>query len=249
MSLAPPPPQPFSIKDLSVTYPGRKEQALSNISWTAEPGKLNAIIGPNGAGKSTLLKAALGLIPLESGQALFWGGALKNVRSKVAYVPQRSSVDWDFPISALDIVTMGLYAKIGWFRPVQKKHKKAALEAMRTLGIENLAHRQIGNLSGGQQQRIFIARALLQGAELYLMDEPFAGVDSVTEAKIIELLHELKMAGKTVLIIHHDLTSVEHHFDTALLLNNKIIADGPVADVLTKDNLTMAYGAGRLLAV
>ncbi|MEZ5918773.1 MAG: ABC transporter ATP-binding protein [Alphaproteobacteria bacterium] len=240
---------PLILDALSVSYPGRKSAALDAVSWHIEPGTLNAVIGPNGAGKSTLLKAALELIPGRSGKALFWGRPLREVRRKLAYVPQRSAIDWNFPVSALDVVTMGLYAGIGWLRPVRKAHKEKALEAMARLGIEDLAVSQIGALSGGQQQRVFIARALLQDADLYMMDEPFAGVDSVTEAKIFEILQALKQAGKTAVIVHHDLSSVERQFDTALLLNGRTIAQGPVKTVLAKDNLTAAYGSGKLLAL
>jgi manganese/zinc/iron transport system ATP- binding protein len=248
-SHSPPSSSPLTLDALCVSYPGRKNTALDSVSWRIEPGTLNAVIGPNGAGKSTLLKAALELIPARSGKALFWGQPLRAVRRKLAYVPQRSTIDWNFPVSALDVVTMGLYAGIGWLRPVRKAHKDKAVGVMARLGIDDLADAQIGALSGGQQQRVFIARALLQGADLYLMDEPFAGVDSVTETKIFEILQALKQAGKTAVIVHHDLSSVERQFDTALLLNGRMIAQGPVDTVLTKEHLAAAYGSGRLLAL
>ncbi len=234
---------PLSIKNLDAGYPGQESLALHDINWDVQAGELIAIIGPNGAGKSTLLKAAMGLIPQKNGQVRFFDQPLKHVRKKIAYIPQRSAVDWDFPVCVLDVATMGLYGRMGWLTPVQKRHKDKAMAALEKVGIADLAHRQIGALSGGQQQRTFLARALAQDAELYLMDEPFAGVDVPTEGKIIEILNELKSEGRTIIVVHHYLSTVERVFDTALLINQEIIAKGQARDVLTKDHLAKAYGA------
>lgn len=234
---------PLSIQNLGAGYPGQDELAVSDISWSVEAGELAAVIGPNGAGKSTLLKAAMALVPVKSGQAEFFGQSLSRARKRVAYIPQRSSVDWEFPVSVLDVATMGLYGRIGWLKPVRAKDRAHALTALEKVGMSELAHRQIGALSGGQQQRTFLARALAQDADLYLMDEPFAGVDVATEKKIMEILGDLKAQGKTIVVVHHDLGTVEQVFDTALLLNRTAIAQGAIKDVLTDGNLAKAYGA------
>ena len=234
---------PLSIHDMTVAY-GRRP-VLWGIDYNAPVGKLVAIVGPNGAGKSTMLCAALGLVPRASGEVLFFGRPYRDERARVGFVPQRESVDWDFPVSALDVVAMGLYRQIGWCRPVRKRHREAAREALAQVGMADFAHRQISQLSGGQQQRVFLARALVQQADLYLMDEPFSGVDAATERAILDLLHQLRDAGKTALVVHHDLQTVREFFDDVLLLNLRLVAAGPVEQVFTEDNLRKTYG-GRL---
>jgi manganese/zinc/iron transport system ATP- binding protein len=218
---------------------------LWDVDYTAPGESLVAIVGPNGAGKSTLIKACLGLVPAASGRVEFWGRSYRQARARVGYVPQRESVDWDFPVSALDVVCMGRYRKIGWCRPVVRAHREAALACLDRVGMRDYARRQISQLSGGQQQRVFLARALAQEADLYFMDEPFAGVDAATERAIIEVLRELKRAGKTVICVHHDLPTVPEYFDHAVLLNMRVVAAGPVKDIFTPDNLHKTYG-GRL---
>ncbi len=234
---------PLSIHDMTVAY--HRKPVLWDIDFDAPQGQLTGIIGPNGAGKSTLIKAVLGLVPKASGRVLIYGKPYPKQRHLVGYVPQRESVDWDFPVNALDVVAMGRYGKIGWCRPVGSKHKQAAREALERVGMADYAHRQISQLSGGQQQRVFLARALAQDAQLYLMDEPFAGVDAATEQAIIALLHELRSAGKTVLVIHHDLQTVRAYFDHLLMLNMRTVAAGPTGEVFTQANLAKTYG-GRL---
>ncbi|MEM9373570.1 MAG: ABC transporter ATP-binding protein, partial [Planctomycetota bacterium] len=189
-------------------------------------GSLIGIVGPNGAGKSTLIKACLGLVPRASGQVGFWGGEYRRARSRIGYVPQRESVDWDFPVNALDVVSMGRYRKIGWFRPITRAHRDAAMACLERVGMASFAKRQISKLSGGQQQRVFLARALAQESDLYFMDEPFAGVDAATERAIVDVLRELRRAGKTVVVVHHDLQTVRAYFDEVLLLNMRVVAAG-----------------------
>ncbi|MBL0922457.1 MAG: metal ABC transporter ATP-binding protein [Phycisphaerales bacterium] len=234
---------PLSVHALTVAY--HRKPVIWDIDYDAPSNALVAIVGPNGAGKSTLIKACLGLAPVAAGRVEFWGEPLRQRRRRIAYVPQRESVDWDFPVSALDVVCMGRYAMIGWCRPVSRRHRDAARERLAQVGIADLADRQISQLSGGQQQRVFLARALAQEADLYLMDEPFAGVDAATERAIVETLRELKHAGKAVLCVHHDLQTVAEYFDEALLLNMRVVAAGPVAKVFTRENLQRTYG-GRL---
>lgn len=240
------PRSPLSIHDMTVAY--QRRPVLWDIDYDAPDRSLIAIVGPNGAGKSTLIKACLGLIPVASGTVEFFGRPYHDQRRLVGYVPQRESVDWDFPVSALDVVAMGRYAHIGWFRGVGRSHRALALDALAQVGMGDYAKRQISQLSGGQQQRVFLARALAQDATLYIMDEPFAGVDAATEAAIIELLRTLKSRGKTVIVVHHDLPSVPTYFDHVLLLNTRVIAAGPVSgpeSVFTPENLQRTYG-GRL---
>lgn len=232
---------PLEIRSLHVGY--QRKMVLWDADLSIRPGRATAIVGPNGAGKSTLLKAALGLIPLASGEVLFFGQPLGRVRSRVAYVPQRESVDWDFPVSARDVVAMGLYKKIGWFLPVRARHRRMADEALADVGLADFAGRQISQLSGGQQQRVFLARALAQKADLYLMDEPFASVDAATEQAILALLKRLKNQGGTVVCVHHDLDTVAEYFDDVILLNMRVVARGPAAKVLTPANLRKTYGA------
>jgi len=237
------PESPVSIHDMTVAYDRRP--VLWDIDYEAPAGKLIAIVGPNGAGKSTLIKAALGLAPMLSGRVEFFGRPLKDLRKDVGFVPQRESVDWTFPVSALDVVCMGLYAELGWCRPVNKSVRERARAALDQVGVADLAPRQISRLSGGQQQRVFLARALVQNARLYFMDEPFAGVDAATERSIIDVLRDLRSGGRTVLAVHHDIQTVGEYFDEVVLLNRRVVASGPVADVFTEDNLRLTYG-GRL---
>ncbi len=234
---------PLSIHDMTVAY--HRKPVLWDVDLDVPEGKLIAIVGPNGAGKSTLIKAALDLIPRASGTINVYGKPYRKNRHLVGYVPQRESVDWDFPVSALDVVTMGRYGKIGWCWPVTKKHKEAARDALDRVGIADLADRQISQLSGGQQQRTFLARALVQEAELYLMDEPFAAVDAATERAIVSILKDLRAAGKTVLVVHHDLQTVEEYFDYVILMNMRIVAHGPIDTTFTRENLQKTYG-GKL---
>ncbi|MCH9655681.1 MAG: ABC transporter ATP-binding protein [Planctomycetes bacterium] len=234
---------PVSVYDLTVAY--HRKPVIWDVSFEIPPGKLVGIVGPNGAGKSTLIKAIMGLIPKASGRVQIFGKPYQKNRHRVGYVPQRESVDWDFPVDALDVVTMGLYKEIGWCLPVRKKHRARAMEALERVGIADYAHRQISQLSGGQQQRTFLARALVQNADLYLMDEPFAAVDAATEKAIVQILQEMKQAGKTALVIHHDLQTVPEYFDYVILLNMRVIDHGLTEDVFTPENLQKTYG-GRL---
>ena len=204
-----------------------------------------SIVGPNGAGKTTLIKSVLGLVKTAAGQVLLYGTPYEKQRHRVAYVPQRGSVDWDFPASVLDVVLMGLYGKLGWFKRPGKKEKQLARESLAKVGMDSLETRQISQLSGGQQQRVFLARALVQDADLYFMDEPFQGVDATTERAIIDILRELRSLGKTVMVVHHDLQTVTEYFDHVMLLNVRSISSGPVNKVFTEENLRTTYG-GRV---
>jgi len=234
---------PLRIEDLTVAY--HRKPVIWDVAFDVKPGSLVGVVGPNGAGKSTLLKACMDLIPVASGRVSIFGEPYKVNRHRVGYVPQRESVDWDFPVSALDVVTMGLYREIGWFRPVRKKHKQAARDAMEQVGLADLEGRQISQLSGGQQQRTFLARALVQDADLYFMDEPFAAVDAATEKAIVQILRGMKQQGKTAIVIHHDLQTVPEYFDHVVLLNMRVVANGPTEEVFTTENLQKTYG-GRL---
>ncbi|MXQ06346.1 ATP-binding cassette domain-containing protein [Alphaproteobacteria bacterium GH1-50] len=236
---------PFAIRGMTVSY-GQKP-AVFSIDATIRAGKMTAIVGPNGAGKSTLLKAALGIVTPLSGQVTMYGQPLKAMLPRIAYVPQRASVDWDFPVRVIDVVTMGLYRHLGLIGRLTGAHRARALACLDRVGMADFAERQIGQLSGGQQQRVFLARALAQGADLYLLDEPFAGVDAATEKAIIGVLKSLRDEGKTVVAVHHDLSTVPDYFDDVLLLNVRKVAEGPVADVFTETALAEAYG-GRLQA-
>ena len=234
---------PLSVYDLTVAY--HRKPVIWDLTFDLPPGQLIGVVGPNGAGKSTLLKAVMNLVPRASGRVQVYGDSYANNRHRVGYVPQREGVDWQFPVSALDVVTMGLYDEIGWCFPVRQKHRDQALDALEKVGIAELAKRQISQLSGGQQQRTFLARALVQDADLYLMDEPFAAVDAATELAIVEILRELKARQKTAVVIHHDLQSVPQYFDYVVLLNMRIVAHGPVEETFTEENLQKTYG-GRL---
>jgi len=234
---------PLAINGLTVSY--GETPAVFSVDVSFSPGQMTAIIGPNGAGKSTLLKAALGILRPLSGRVTAYGRPLDEVRARIAYVPQRASVDWEFPARVIDVVMMGLYRDLGLLGRVRPHHRATATACLDRVGMEGFATRQIGQLSGGQQQRVFLARALAQGADLYLLDEPFAGVDAATERAIVGVLRALKADGKTVVAVHHDLATAADYFDRALLLNTSVIAEGPAAEVLTDVNLRAAYG-GRL---
>lgn len=234
---------PLSIHDMTVAY--HRKPVIWDIDYNSPQGKLIAIVGPNGAGKSTLIAATLDLVPRASGEVRIFGQPYHAQRHRVGYVPQRESVDWDFPVNALDVVVMGLYRRIGWCLPVTRKHRQSGMEALDRVGMADYARRQIRQLSGGQQQRVFLARALAQDADLYLMDEPFAGVDAATERAIVAILRELRDQGKTALVVHHDLQTVVEYFDHVLLLNMRLVAAGPTAEVFTRENLRKTYG-GKL---
>lgn len=227
-------------KDLTVAY--KEKPVLWDIDIQIPRGILMAVVGPNGAGKTTLLKSILGLIKPAAGKVFINEKTYKSQKKKVGYVPQKESVDWDFPTDVLDVVLMGRYGHLGWFSRPGKTDESIALDALEKVGMIDYAHRQINQLSGGQKQRVFIARALVQDADIYFMDEPFVGVDAVTEAAIVSILKELREAGKTVIVVHHDLQTLKDYFDWALLLNVRKIAMGPVSEVLTKENLRLAYG-------
>jgi len=233
----------ISIEDLTLAY--HELPVLWDIDMIVPPGILMAVIGPNGAGKTTLIKSILGLIKPVAGHILIFGKPYSENRRRVAYVPQRNSVDWDFPTSVIDVVMMGRYGVLSWIKRPGKKDRKIALEALEKVGMADFHNRQISQLSGGQQQRVFLARSLVQEADVYLMDEPFQGVDATTERTIIALLKELRAVGKTVLVVHHDLQTVTDYFDWVTLLNVRCIASGPVKEVFTEKNLRYAYG-GRV---
>jgi manganese/zinc/iron transport system ATP- binding protein len=228
------------IDQLTVNYD--KTPVLWEISCSFSDSQIVGIIGPNGAGKSTFLKAVLGLIKPISGTVQVYGKTLAEQRQRVAYVPQRESVDWDFPISVLELVLMGCYGRLGLFRRPSRSDRQCAKDMLELLGISEYADRQISQLSGGQQQRVFIARALLQDADIYFMDEPFSGVDMATERMLMEQLHELKRKGKTIFVVHHDLNSVKSYFDSLMVLNMRLVALGPVDQVFTADVINSAYG-------
>lgn len=233
----------LDIHDVTVAY--HRKPVLWNIDLTLDEPRLAAIVGPNGAGKSTLVKSILGLVPLAGGEVSVFGKPARKQRQLIGYVPQRESVDWDFPINVLDAVLMGTYGSLGWFRRPGARERAWAKECLDRVGLADLARRQIGQLSGGQQQRTFLARALAQKASIYFMDEPMAGVDAATERIIFELLKDLRAEGKTVLVVHHDLRTVPQYFDHVILLNMRLVASGPVATTFTQENLQKAYG-GRL---
>jgi len=235
----------LEIEQLTVNYD--KTAVLWDVQCSIPEGKLTAVIGPNGAGKSTLLKASMGIVRPLSGSIRFFGQPLHKVRSRVAFVPQRSSVDWDFPITAFDLVLMGCYGKLNFFERVSKKDKARAAQALERVEMTGLADRQIGELSGGQQQRLFIARALLQDADLYLMDEPFAGIDLATEKTLAALFCSMRDAGKTMVLVHHDLSTAAKYFDWVVMLNTCLIASGPARETLSEQNILRTYGRSTAL--
>lgn len=229
--------------DLSVSY--RHQPVLYGVDVVVPPGRLVGIVGPNGAGKSTMLKAVMGVVKPSGGKVEIFGKPLEESLKRVGYVPQRESVDWDFPVTVEDVALMGTYGSLGWFKRPGKAERERARAALEKVGMAPFADRQIGELSGGQQQRVFLARALAQEADLYLMDEPFAGVDAATERAIVELLREMRDRGKTVLVVHHDLHTARSYFDMIMLLNMRLIAFGETEEVFTPELLTKTYG-GRL---
>jgi manganese/zinc/iron transport system ATP- binding protein len=234
------------VEDLNVHY--ERDTVLWDISLNIPKGSLVGIIGPNGAGKSTLLKAILRIIPAFSGKVELLGlPSFQEARKKTAYVPQRNTVDWDFPMTAFELVLMGRFGHLGLFQRPKKADREAAFSALQRVGMQEFGCRQIGQLSGGQQQRLFIARALVQNADLFLLDEPFVGVDMATEKAMIALLKTQCEMGKTVCIIHHDLSTVEEYFDRLVLLNTRLVAEGPVKEVYTKENLMRTVGKNQTL--
>ena len=234
---------PLTVHDLTVAY--QRKPVIWDVELNIPEGCLVGIVGPNGAGKSTLIKACLDLIPRTSGWARIYGKPYRENRHLVGYVPQRESVDWDFPVSVLDVAAMGTYRRLGWFRKVGRAERRLAMDCLEKVGIAHLARRQISQLSGGQQQRVFLARALAQEARVYFMDEPFAAVDAATEQAIVALLKELREGGRTCLVVHHDLATVSSYFDWVVMLNMRVVACGPTAEVFTEENLRKTYG-GRL---
>ena len=233
----------IEVADLTVAY--RDQPVLWDVDLNVPSGVLMAIVGPNGAGKTTLIKAILGLVAPAAGRILIYGQPYVDQRRLVGYVPQRGTVDWDFPTSVLDVVMMGCYGTLGWGRRPGRRERARGMEALENVGMLDFADRQISQLSGGQQQRVFLARALVQDAQVYFMDEPFQGVDATTERAIVALLQDLRAAGKTVVAVHHDLQTVADYFDSVTLLNVRRIASGPVEEVFTEQNLRLAYG-GRV---
>lgn len=229
----------ISIKGLSVSY--ERKRVLSNIFMSIDSGHIYGVIGPNGAGKSTLFKSILDIIPINTGTVTVFGQAFSEVRKNVAYVPQKDEVDWSFPATVLDIVLMGRYPHKKLLQRISAEDKRIAQEAMIKLGIEEFKDRQIGALSGGQQQRVFLARAICQGADMFFLDEPFVGVDMTTEHKIIEILKELASQGKTILVVHHDLSTVDNYFDKVILLNQMLIAYGDTDSTFTRENIARTY--------
>lgn len=229
----------IAIKDLHVSYYGN--EAVKGVSLSIQQGQLVGIIGPNGAGKSTFLKSLLNLIPLDKGDVKILGNRIKDMQKKIAYVPQRNDIDWDFPITVLDAVLIGTYPLLKLFRRPNKKQKEWAFECLKRVGMEDYRKRQIGELSGGQQQRVFLARALAQKAELFFLDEPFVGVDVSSEETIVRILKELCQQGKTVIVVHHDLSKANDYFDQLILLNKKLIGFGSVKEVFKPEVIGRAY--------
>lgn len=231
---------PVRVRDLTVAY--RDTPVLWDIDLDIPEGQLVAIVGPNGAGKSTLIKTILGLVRPASGTVAIFGQPYQRQRRLVGYVPQRGSVDWDFPTNVLDVVQMGLYGQLGWLRRPGRHEREVALDCLEQVGMADLAGRQISQLSGGQQQRVFLARALAQDARIYFLDEPFAGVDATTERAIIDVLRELRARGKTLVVVHHDLETLREYFDWVVMLNVRLIASGPAATTFTRETFQAAYG-------
>lgn len=229
----------LTVKSLFVSYHGN--EAVKNVSFSVEQGKLVGIIGPNGAGKSTLLKALLNLIPKDKGDVHIYGKSFNEQRKSIAYVPQRSNIDWDFPITVLDTVLLGTYPNLGLFKRPKKKEKEWAFQCLEKVGMGDFSKRQIGELSGGQQQRVFLARALAQKSEIFFLDEPFVGIDVASEEMIITILKELKSSGKTILVVHHDLSKVSDYFEKLILLNKELIGYGDIDQVFRPETLSKAY--------
>ena len=236
-------PAIIDVHDMTVAYDRRP--VLWNVDLTLDKPSLVAVVGPNGAGKSTMIRAIMGLVPMASGRVTAWGRPVDEQLRRIGYVPQRESVDWDFPISVLETVVMGTFGELGWFRRPGAAQNKRAMDCLERVGMQDFSRRQIGRLSGGQQQRVFLARALAQNAELYFMDEPMAGVDAATERIIFDLLRELRDEGRTIVVVHHDLRTVAEYFDDVVLLNVRVVASGPVKTTFTAAQLQATYG-GRL---
>ncbi|WP_035246996.1 metal ABC transporter ATP-binding protein [Desulfogranum mediterraneum] len=233
----------IDVEHLTVSYHARA--ALLDVSVSIEPDQLVGVIGPNGAGKSTFIKAILGFVKPDIGSVLINGRNVQRVKGQVAYVPQRGSVDWDFPITVQEVALMGRYQKIPWYTSPRKRDRQAAVEALEMVRMADFADRQIGELSGGQQQRVFLARALAQGSEILLLDEPFAGVDAATERAILDVLGRAKEVGKTLVVVHHDLATAGEYFDKLLLIKQRLYAYGPPEAVLEEELLSKVY-EGRL---
>ncbi len=235
----------LKVDHLNVSYD--KVPVLWDLSLEVPAGSLVGIIGPNGAGKTTFLKAALGMVRPLTGSIELFSKPYKEVRHRIAYVPQRSSVDWEFPIRVIDVVLMGRYGRLGLFRLPRKADREGAMRMLERVGMAEFAQRQIAKLSGGQQQRVFLARALLQEGDLYFFDEPFAGIDAVTEAVIVDSMRQLQQAGKTIFVVHHDLSTVSSYFDWVIILNMRLVGAGPVAEVFQAGALERAFGKSQVL--
>lgn len=233
--------QTIDVTDLSVSYSGKK--AVQNVNFSIDSGRLVGIVGPNGAGKSTLVKGMLGLEKRDSGEIRILGEKINDIREEIAYIPQRADIDWDFPILVNSTVLLGRYPRLGLFKKPSKNDKEIAMEALKKVGMEEHAEKQIGQLSGGQQQRVFVARSLAQKADVYFLDEPFVGVDIQSEEIIINILKELRDQGKTIFVIHHDLTQLENYFDDIILINKKLYGAGPVKEVVTPELMEAAFKA------
>ncbi len=230
----------ITVNDLTVTYD--RKPVVWDLHFEVPKGVIAAIIGPNGAGKSTLIKAMIGLVPANSGKIRFFGKTTQEMCGEIAYVGQRASVDWDFPITAFEVLLMGLYGKLGWFKRPTKQDKEKVEKILEKIGMQALRDRQISDLSGGQQQRLFVGRALLQDADVYFFDEPFAGIDITTEKLIVDILKDLADLGKTIFVVHHDLNTVENYFNFAILLNMRLVAAGPLKEIYNSDNLMKTFG-------
>ena len=231
-----------SVETHNLTVIYDKKPAIWNIDFTLPTGKIIGIMGPNGSGKSTLLKAIMDIVEPNMGYVKLMDKPLDDVRDKVSYVPQRLSVDWDFPASVYDVVAMGRYAKRGMFKKLSSDDKKNIDESLEMVNMSAFQNRQISQLSGGQQQRVFLARALAQDADIYLMDEPFVGVDAATEQAIITLLKNMRDQGKTLLVVHHDLHTAQEYFEHMILLNTRLVAEGPTEEIFNEKILTETYG-------
>lgn len=229
----------ITVKNLSVSYDGK--EVVKNVDFTFRGGSLIGILGPNGAGKSTLVKAILDLIPVQSGDVEISGQPIKKQRDNIAYVPQRSNIDWDFPIIVKDTVLLGTYPKLGLLHRPKKKDKEWAMQCLEKVGMQDYAKSQIGELSGGQQQRVFLARALAQNADYLFLDEPFVGIDVSSEEIIINILRSLRDEGKTIFVVHHDLAKVRDYFNEIIIINKKLYGAGPVKDVFKEEVMEKAY--------
>lgn len=234
---------PLACRTWNISVAYRAEPVLVGVDFAVPEGVVMGIVGPNGAGKSTLIKAMLGLVKPLTGGSEFFGRPLNRVRERVGYMPQSTSVDWDFPTTVLDVVTMGTYGALGWLRRPGKRERDRAVAALEQTGIAGLAQRQIGELSGGQRQRVFLARTLVQDPDLFFMDEPFQGIDAKSQQAIVRVLHSLRAAGKTVVMVHHDLATVREYCDHVTLLNRSIVASGPIEHAFTRENIRTAYDA------